>query len=57
MMYDLLEQAIESAQDAQQAILSIEATLQNRKFLDASYIALRDAIQQLRQLLEPVETE
>jgi hypothetical protein len=53
-MYDTIEIAIETAREAQQAILSIEATPQNRKSLDASYNALRDAIQQLTKLIEPV---
>lgn len=56
-MYELLETAIDAAQDAQQAILSIEATPTNRKSLDAAYNALRESIKQLTTLLEPVEVE
>ncbi len=56
-MFEHLETAIEAAQDAQQAILSIEATPSNRKSLDAAYNALRESIKQLSKLLEPVETE
>ena len=56
-MFEALETAIEAAQEAQHAILAIEATPKNRTALDATYIALRDAIQHLNQLLEPVETK
>lgn len=56
-MYELLETAIEAAQDAQQAILSIEATPSNRRTLDASFNALSESIKQLTKLLEPTEVE
>lgn len=54
-MYELLEHAIEAAQEAQQAILSIEATPRTKPVLDASFNALRETIKQLTKLLEPVE--
>ncbi len=46
-MYELLEHAIEAAQDAQQAILSMEATPNTKPILDASCNALRESIKQL----------
>ena len=55
-MYELLEHAIETAQDAQQSILSMEATPSNRTTLDASFNALGETIKQLTKLLEPVES-
>ena len=51
-MHELLEHAIEAAQDAQQAILSIEATPSNRTTLDASFNALSETIKQLSKLLQ-----
>jgi len=51
-MFDTLEQAIEAARDAQQAVLLIEATDSNRTMLDASYNALSESIRQLSKLLE-----
>ena len=51
-MYELLQHAIEAAQDAQQAILSIEATTSNRITLDATYNALSETIKQLSKLLQ-----
>ena len=51
-MYELLENAIAAAQDAQQAILSIEATTSNRITLDASFNALGETIRQLSKLLQ-----
>ena len=56
-MHELLEHVIEAAQDAQQAILAIEATSANRNTLDAAFNALGESIQQLSRLLEPVEAE
>lgn len=56
-MYDQLEHAIESAQEARQAILAIEATKTNHNTLDAAFNALGEAIKQLNLLLEPAEVE
>ena len=55
-MYELLENAIEAAQEAQQAILSIEATPNTKPILDASFNALRESINQLTKLLEPISS-
>lgn len=55
-MYELLENAIEAAQEARQAILAMEATPQTKPILDASYNALSESIKQLTKLLEPVES-
>ncbi len=55
-MYELIEHAIEAAQEAQQAILSMEATPSNRTTLDTSFNALGETIRQLTKLLEPVES-
>lgn len=56
-MFELLETAIEAAQDARQAILSIEANPSNRKSLDAAFNALGESIKQLTKLPEPTEVE
>ncbi len=55
-MYELLENAIQAAQEASQAILAMEATPKTKPILDASYNALRESIKQLTKLLEPVES-
>ena len=55
-MYEQLEQAIEAAHEARQAILSIEATKTNRATLDAAFNALGESITQLTKLLDPVES-
>lgn len=54
-MFELLEAAIEAAQEAQQTILTMEATPKTKPILDASYNALSESIKQLTKLLEPVE--
>ena len=56
-MYELLEQAIQSAQEARQAILAIEATNTNRNTLNAAFNALGESIRQLAKLLEPMSAE
>jgi hypothetical protein len=56
-MFESIENAIQAARAAQQEILRIEATPNNRRLLDASYSALSESIRQLTKLLEPVEVE
>lgn len=56
-MYESIENAIQAAREAQQSILSIEATPSNKRLLDASYNALGESIKQLTRLLEPVEVD
>ena len=57
-MFDRLESAIEAAHEARQAILTIEATTENRKLLDTSFNALGDAIKALSALLgDPENSE
>lgn len=56
-MYDQLEQTIEAAHEARQAILAIEATKTNRATLDAAFSALGESIKQLNRLLKPAEVE
>jgi hypothetical protein len=51
-MHELLENAIEAAQEAQQAIIAMEANNRNRATLDASYNALSETIRQLSKLLQ-----
>ncbi len=55
-MYELLENAIEAAQKARQAILAIEATPNTKLLLDASFNALGESIKQLTKLLNPIES-
>lgn len=55
-MYDALETAIEADEDAKRAILTVDPTSKSKPALDSAYNALRTAIEELRQILEPVET-
>lgn len=52
-----LENAIGAAQEAQQAIIDIEATPANRRAMDAAYAGLTMAIENLSKLIEPQESE
>lgn len=54
-MYEQLEQAIEAAQEAQQAILQIDPDNQSRKTLDAAFNSLSETIKQLSKLLQTDE--
>ncbi len=51
-MLESIENAIEAAKEAKQAIIAIEATERNRATLDASYIALSETINLLSKLLQ-----
>lgn len=55
--YETLENAIEAARKAQDAIIQMKATKNTKATLDASYVALRDAIDGLSKLLRCAEPE
>lgn len=52
MFHTLVELAISAAVDAQQELLRIEATEQNKAVLDAAYNALKQTIETLSLLVK-----
>ena len=55
--YETFAKAIETAQEAQRAIIDIEATQSNRTTLDAAYRGLALAIENLWRLIDPEDSD